>query len=139
MLGEQQTVLDVLVRARLDQFLRQQILLKQLFLQPQRHRHAERRKPAWREGDVGFQQPFEFQERLLVEDDVIDVVDADAAEFQARRDGVMRKRRIVFAAREALFLRRRDDIAVDDERRGAVVIERRDSENIHDDPRTACK
>ena len=36
-------------------------------------------KPLRREREIGFEQPFELQERLFVEDDVIDVLEADAA------------------------------------------------------------
>ena len=38
---------------------------------------------------------------------------------------------VVLLAREALFLRGGDDLAVRDERGGAVVIERRDAEDAH--------
>ena len=38
---------------------------------------------------------------------------------------------IVLLAREALLLRRRDDLAVLDQRGRAVVVERRDPENAH--------
>ena len=42
---------------------------------------------------------------------------------------------IMFLAREALFLRRSDDLAVDEERNGGVMVEGRDTE---DPSRTRC-
>ena len=36
---------------------------------------------------------------------------------------------VVLLAGEALFLGRRDDFAIDDQRRGRVVVERRDAQN----------
>ena len=47
------------------------------------------------------------------------------------RNGVLRKARIEFAAREAFFLRGRADASIDQQRGCAVVIERRDAEHAH--------
>ncbi len=44
---------------------------------------------------------------------------------------VPRKAGVVLLAGEALFLRGGDDLAVHDQRRGAVVIERRNAEDAH--------
>ena len=38
---------------------------------------------------------------------------------------------VVLLAREALLFRGRDQLAVDEQRRGGVVVETGDSENIH--------
>ena len=46
-------------------------------------------------------------------------------------DGVVRKRGVVLAAGKTLLLRRGDDPAVIDQRRRAVVIECRNTENPH--------
>jgi hypothetical protein len=51
----------------------------------------------------------------------------------------MRERGIVLDTGEALFPRGRDDIAADDERSRAVMIERGDAEYPQDDLRTGCK
>src|SRR3989449_8712332 len=40
------------------------------------------------------------------------------------------KRRVALLAREALFLRRGDDLAVSEQTGGAVVIERREAKNV---------
>ena len=70
------------------EFLAQQVLLEQLLPQPERDRHLEGAEAARRQRDIGFQQPLEFQERLVVEDDVIDVGKAGAGGFQAIGDRV---------------------------------------------------
>src|ERR1700756_1653890 len=130
MLGEEQFVASNLF-VKLLQLLAQQALLKQLFLQPQRDRHLERRKPSRRHRDIGLEQPFEFQERLVVEGDAIDIGELCARGLKAIADRVLRKRRVMFLAREALLLSGRDDKAVLDQRGGAVVIERGDAEDAH--------
>ena len=79
MLGEQQLVLPVEVRREFLQLAPQQILLKQLLANPDRDRRRERAEAARREGDVGFEQPLELQERLFVEDDIVDVGERDLA------------------------------------------------------------
>ena len=53
------------------------------------------------------------------------------ASSQAIGDGVVRKGRIVLLPGETLLLRRGDDAAVLDQRRGAVVIEGGNPENAH--------
>ena len=73
----------------------------------------ERLEAARREGEIGFEQPLEFQERLLVEDDIVDVLERDAGLLEAIADRVDREARVLLLAREALLLRRRDDLAVD--------------------------
>ena len=103
-------------------------------LQPERDRHAERAEAARREGEVGLEQPLELQERLVVEDDVVDVAELDAGLGQAVVDRVRGKARIVLLAGEALLLRRGDDAPVLDQRGGAVVVEGRDAEDAHAAP-----
>ena len=73
MLGEEELAVPVAVARKLLQLVVQQPLLEQLFAQPQRDRHPERAKAVRREREIGFQQAFELEERLVVEHDVIDV------------------------------------------------------------------
>ncbi len=128
MLGEQQAALDLFgVEAvglgQLLELLAQQALLEQLLLEPHRHRHAERGEALGRERQIGLEQALELEERLVVERDVIDFVEADAGLAQAVRDRAAGKAGIMLLAAEALLLRRGDDLAVLDQRRCAVVIE----------------
>ena len=119
------------LRRKLLQFVREQALLEQLFLQPQRDRHLERAEAARRQRDIGLQQPLEFEERLVVEHDVVERVHRGARLRKTRRDGVVREGRVVLLAGEALLLRGGDDAAVLDQRRGAVVIEGGNPEDAH--------
>ena len=50
---------------------------------------------------------------------------------QAPADGVMRKRSVALDPREPLLLRRADDLAVFQQRRGRIVIEGRNAEDSH--------
>src|SRR5438067_6909317 len=113
------------------QLLSQQALLEQLFLQPQRNRHLEGAEAERRQRDIGLEQPLEFQERLVIEHDMVDVGKLCARGFQAIADRMHRKRWIVLLAREAFFLRGSDNATVLDQRGGAVVVEGGNAENAH--------
>ena len=76
-----------------------------------------------REGEIGFEQALELEERLVVEDDESTSLEAMPPSAQAIGDGVCGKAGIVLLAREALLLRGGDDCAIHDERGGAVVVE----------------
>ena len=98
---------------------------------PDRRGHTERAEPARRERDVGFEQPLEFEEGLVVERDLVDLTERDAGLIEAVSDGVGRIARVVLFARETLFLRGGDNSPAIYEGRGAVVVERGDAENFH--------
>ncbi len=78
-------------------------------------------KAARREGEIGFNQPLELQEGLFIESHEIDRRAGGLG--QAIFDGVGRKARIVLLAGEAFFLSGGDNLAVADQRRGAVMVE----------------
>ncbi len=132
MLGKQQPLLPVVAGLDRLELVGQEHLLEQLFLEPHRQRHAERLEAARREREVGLEQPLELQERLVVEYDVVDGVELDAGLGEAIVHGVLRIARVMLLAGEALLLRRRDDLAVLDQRGCAVVVERRDAEERMD-------
>ena len=129
MIGEQQPLLPIDVRIDLLQALPQQPLLEQLFLQPERDRQPERTEAARRERQIGLEQPLELDERLFVEHHVVEIGRFHAGLIEAIADRGRRKPRVVLDAGEALLLRGGDDAAVDDQRRGAVVIEGRNAED----------
>ena len=60
----------------------------QLLLEPQRQRLPERTVARRGIGEVRFQQPFEFRQRLVVEADVIELVGTQPGFGQAVVDGV---------------------------------------------------
>src|SRR4051794_27477469 len=80
---------------------------------------------------VADQDPLELTQRLLVEDDVIDLLDGHAGLRQAESRRLYRQRGIVLDAGEPLLLGRSDDLAVDDECGRRIVKERAYSENDH--------
>src|SRR3984957_3642980 len=73
MLAEQQPTL-VEIAGEFPELVAQQVLLKQFLAQPERDRHLERAKSARRHRDIGFQQPLEFEERLVIEHDMVEAV-----------------------------------------------------------------
>src|SRR3984957_20952095 len=91
---------------------REQVFLEQLFLEPERNRHFERAKATRRKRYIGFQQPLEFEERLVVEHDMVEAVGVDAGFRPEIGDGVVRKIRVMLLAGKALLLRGGDDAAL---------------------------
>jgi hypothetical protein len=81
----------VSIRINLAQFPDKHALLEQLFAEPERHGFDERCKPARRESKVGFQQPLELEERLVVKHDVVDIAQPGAGRFQAIVNRLMQK------------------------------------------------
>ena len=79
MFGKKQAVGPFDIGRVLLQFIDEKLPKKQLFLQPQRHRLGEGRIAARREGEIGLDQTFEFDEGLLVKDDMVALIERDAA------------------------------------------------------------
>src|SRR5690349_12136225 len=130
MLAEDEPLRDGLLRhAELRDLAREQIFEKELLPEPQRDRHAEALEAARCKSEVTLEQAFEFENRLVVERDEIHVRQAHARLAQAVGERLRREARIVLLACEALLLRGGDDPAVLHERSGAVVIERRDTDD----------
>ena len=109
----------------------QQTFLEQLLAHPQRDGHLKGAQPRGSEGDVSFEQPLEFQERFVVENNVVEIGQARAGLGEAKFHGVSGEARIVLFASEALLLSGGDDIAIAHQRGCAVVIERGNSKYLH--------
>src|SRR5687767_4055935 len=101
----------------------------QLFLEPRRHAIAKAAKAARGMRQVRFEDAFEFNERLLIECDIVELVWSHPRFAQAVVDGPAGKTGVVLEAAEALLLSRSDDFAVHDERRCAVMVKGRDAED----------
>ena len=68
------------------------------------------------------QDAVELAERLLEEDNVVQIVARDAGLLQAELDGLLGKIEVVLLAGKALFFRRRDQLAVVQQHCGCVVV-----------------
>ena len=95
----------------------------QFRFQPLRHRRHKRAQPARRDGEIGLEQAVEFQQRLFVKDDVVELRRGEPGGAQAVVGGVLRKCGVVLDPRETLLLRGGDNLPADEERGGAVVVE----------------
>ena len=85
---------------------------------------------ARREGEVGLEEPLELEERLVVEGDGVERRRRSSpASGRQYATACAREAGVVLLAREALLLRGGDDLAVDDEAGGRVVVEGRDAED----------
>src|SRR5260370_230288 len=73
----------------------------------------------------------QFDKRLLVKDDAVDVVDAKASRVERAADRQHRKTGIVLASAQPLLVDREADLAVVDESHGAVVVVAGNSEDQH--------
>src|SRR5262249_20140960 len=102
----------------------------ELLAEPEGDGALEREEAARGVGEVSLQDAVELLEGLVVEDDVLEIGGPDAGLLKAISDGLARKGVIVANAGEALFLCGGHDLAVADERRRAVVIECRNSEDV---------
>jgi hypothetical protein len=91
--------------------------------EPQRHRRAEAGKSARGKRKIRFQEPIELYERLLEEDDVVQLVRGDIRLPETVGDGIDRESMIVLLPSEPFLLRGRDDLAITDESRRGVVEE----------------
>ena len=72
MIGEQQLLSPIDAVVDLQQMVAQHGLLEQFLLQPDRDSLSERLKAARRKGEIGFEQPLEFEKRLFVEHHMIE-------------------------------------------------------------------
>ena len=83
-----------------------------------------------REGEICFQESLEFQQRLVVKHNIVQVFRLDFALAQAVIHGMGREIGVVFFSGKALLLRRRHKAVVHHENRSAIVVISRDAENF---------
>ena len=78
-----------------------------------------------------WSQPAELELRVLVEDDAIEIVDADTERVERGADRAHRKARVVLLAAQSLLVDREFDLALVDDRDRAVVVVAGDSHYQH--------
>ena len=84
----------------------------QFAAEPQRTGGSKRLATARRIGHGGFDDAVEFEQRLVVEHDMVELRGGDAGFGEAVISGVTRQARVVFLARKSFFLGRGDNFAV---------------------------
>ena len=95
---------------------------KQFFLEPDRHRDDKRAEAFGGISQVGFQQPLEFEQWLVVENDMVDVIQLESCFVKAIFDGAAREAGIVLFAGKTFLLGGGNDAAVDQQYGSTVVI-----------------
>ena len=115
----------------------QQVLDPQLVAEPGDHRLAEDFVRPGEHLHARQEQALELHERLLEEDDVVEVVGRDAGRLQAEVDRALRELEVVLLAAEALLFGRGDEHAVAQDRGGGVVEVAGDAQDVHQDCRRA--
>src|SRR5437868_11598733 len=103
----------------------------QLLAEKVAHRLREAARGAREPAQRHREDALELEHRLLVEDDGVEVLRFELPFVQAEVDGGDGKRGVVLAPGQPLLLHRTDRNAVDHERRGRVVVMRRDAEDAH--------
>ena len=103
----------------------------ELLFEPEWKPHEEEFESGRRVRDVRFEEPFELHQRLVVEDHEVEVGLPDAGFAETVIDGLLREAIVVLLPAETLFLGRSDDPAIAHQGRGAIVVVRGDSENVH--------
>ncbi len=111
----------------------QNVLDPQLLIEVADHRLTEN-LPRPGKGAQGAQQDtLELDKRLLVKDNIVEILSRDTRRLKTELDRMARETIIVLLAGEALFLSSRNQQAITQQRSRRVVIETRDAQNIHQD------
>ena len=129
--GVDQRTLKLLSVAGLLQTAANLAFQKELLLDPDRDSEPEAAEPRRRVCQVGFQKALELDERFLVKNDVIHVLQLATGFFEAVADRVDGKPGVVLLAGKALLLGRADNPAVFNQGSGGIVVKRGNAENLH--------
>ncbi len=103
----------------------------QLQPQPQWHTHKELLKTSGGITDVGFEQPFEFQKRLLIENYIIELFGSEPPGLESILDRICRELAVMLLSCKSLLLGGGDNFAIAHKRCSTVMVEGRYSQNIH--------
>src|ERR1700730_4141064 len=97
---------------KIVQLLPDQLLRENLFFDPHRHGGHERAPASWCHAEVVLEDSLEFQQRLVIKSDVVDLARAKSRFLEAVFHRVPRKLRVVPLACESFLLSRGDNLAV---------------------------
>src|SRR5262249_7383227 len=113
------------------QFLLDQTLDQKLVQEPIFHRLPEKAGGFGERLHGSKNDALEFNERLFVKDDVVQICRGNAGAAQAKLDSFLRKVAIVLLTREAFFLSGGHKYAVPEQRCGSIMVETGNPENVH--------
>ena len=108
-----------------------QVRHPELFLHPKRQGFEEGTEAGGSVVEVGLEETIEFQQRFVVEANVVELVGFYPCFAQAVACGVERETVVMLDARESLFLRRGHDLTINDQAGGRVVIKSGDAKNAY--------
>ena len=100
---------------------------KKLILQPNRNSINEADQSFRSKSMVGFEQPFKFNEWLVVKYNTFQSIGINSGFLQAILNGIYRKAIIMFFTRETFFLGSCNNFSILNERSSAVMIKCRDT------------
>src|SRR3990172_7590842 len=98
-----------------DQLILQHLFQQEFFFEPHRHGGKKGLHSLGRKRDISLQQTLELDQRLVVENEIFEVRQGDAALAETIAHRVNWKPRIEFFACEALFLSGRNDLTIADQ------------------------
>jgi hypothetical protein len=115
--------------------LRFNILLHpEFFFNPEGHRFNERRKAEGSEGEIRFEYAFEFKKRFIIECYESEVVGFKVLRGEAIGYCFSREIMVMFFPCKSFLLSGSDNITVFYEAGGAIMIESRNSKDVHYKP-----
>src|SRR5258705_8553821 len=106
-----------------------QVRHPKLLLHPKRQGFEEGTETGRSVVEIGLEETIEFQQGLVVEANVVELIGCYACFAQAVANRVKGKIVVVLDAGESLFLRRGHDFAVNDQAGSGIVIESGDAKN----------
>ena len=110
--------------------------MKEFVTEPICLRIKKHAKPPRREGDVCLQKSLKFQQWLVVENHCIKIAGSSTSMTETEANCVNWKALVVLSSRETFFLSSCDNLAVNNQGRGGVVVEGRDTKDFHNDGQT---
>lgn len=100
------------------------------FTEPVGEHGRERAPAARRDGEVGFEQACEFEDRLVVKNNRVELRGGQPGVLETKPAGLAREIRVVLPAREPFLLRGGGDDAVTEQGGGGIMVVGGDAENI---------
>jgi hypothetical protein len=116
------------------QFLPDGLAQIQLFAQPGGHCVQESLESARRDCQTGFQQTREFDDRLVIENNGIEVCHCQSSLRETVAHRVVRKSFVVFSSGKSFFLRRGCDFTIPQQSRRGVMIISGDAQDVAHGP-----